>query len=114
MRRPPSSKIVEGRDPRHPSICCFHATYEAARVHHAWPLIAGAQPTIVEPDIVADFPSQFLQSLCERCTGGLPQWILSASHSITSSARLSNDCGTVRPSILAVLRLMIISTFVAC
>jgi len=27
-------------------------------------------------------------------------------HSITSSARLSNDCGTVRPSALAVLRLM--------
>src|SRR5258706_9912964 len=35
-------------------------------------------------------------------------------YSITSSARPSNDWGTVRPSILAVLRLMTISTFVAC
>ena len=35
-------------------------------------------------------------------------------HSITSSARLCTDCGTVMPSFLAVLRLMISSTFVAC
>ena len=35
-------------------------------------------------------------------------------YSITSSARLCTDCGTVRPSFLAVLRLMISSTFVAC
>src|SRR5262245_26070215 len=35
-------------------------------------------------------------------------------HSITSSARASSDAGTVRPSTLAVLRLMISSTFVDC
>ena len=35
-------------------------------------------------------------------------------HSITSSARPSSEGGTVRPSALAVLRLMISSTFVAC
>src|SRR5437660_695087 len=37
-----------------------------------------------------------------------------AIHSITSSARPSNVIGTVRPSALAVLRLMISSTFVDC
>src|SRR5262249_1756955 len=35
-------------------------------------------------------------------------------HSITSSARLSNGSGTVKPSAFAVLRLMINSIFVAC
>ena len=35
-------------------------------------------------------------------------------HSITSSARPSSVSGTVRPSALAVLRLMINSTFVDC
>src|SRR5262249_12612816 len=35
-------------------------------------------------------------------------------YSITSSARPSSEIGTVRPSALAVLRLMISSTFVAC
>ena len=37
-----------------------------------------------------------------------------AVHSITSSARPSSDIGTVRLSALAVLRLMISSTFVVC
>src|SRR6516164_3342776 len=36
------------------------------------------------------------------------------SHSMTSSARPSSVIGTVSPSALAVLRLMISSTFVAC
>src|SRR5262245_42298670 len=35
-------------------------------------------------------------------------------HSITSSARASSGSGTVRPSALAVLRLMTSSSFVAC
>src|SRR5437764_14564715 len=35
-------------------------------------------------------------------------------HSITSSARPSNGSGTVTPSVLAVLRLIINSTLVAC
>jgi len=35
-------------------------------------------------------------------------------HSITSSARSRIDCGTVRPSALAVLRLMTNSIFVIC
>ena len=35
-------------------------------------------------------------------------------HSITSSARMSRAVGTVRPSDLAVLRLMMSSIFVAC
>jgi len=35
-------------------------------------------------------------------------------HSITSSARTSRAVGIVRPSVLAVLRLMISSTLVAC
>jgi hypothetical protein len=35
-------------------------------------------------------------------------------HSITSSAATSNAVGTVRPSALAVLRLMISSIFVCC
>jgi hypothetical protein len=37
---------------------------------------------------------------------------LATFHSITSSARPSSESGTVRPSALAVLRLMINSTFV--
>jgi len=37
-----------------------------------------------------------------------------AIHSITSSARPISGSGIVRPSVFAVLRLMIISTFVAC
>src|SRR5215472_6662595 len=36
-----------------------------------------------------------------------------APYSITSSARRSRLCGTVRPRVLAVWRLMTISTFVA-
>src|SRR5262249_52410513 len=39
---------------------------------------------------------------------------LPSHHSITSSARASSVGGTVRPSALAVLRLMISSTFVDC
>src|SRR5205085_53138 len=35
-------------------------------------------------------------------------------HSITSSARCSSDCGTVRPSALAVFKLMTSSNFVGC
>src|SRR5260370_15444103 len=35
-------------------------------------------------------------------------------HSITSSARARTDCGTVRPSAAAVLRLMTNSNFVGC
>ena len=35
-------------------------------------------------------------------------------HSITSSALTSSDCGTVKPSALAVLRLMIRSNFRGC
>jgi hypothetical protein len=35
-------------------------------------------------------------------------------HWITSSARSSSDCGIVRPSALAVLRLITNSNFVAC
>jgi hypothetical protein len=35
-------------------------------------------------------------------------------YSIASSARASNESGTVRPSALAVLRLMYIATLVAC
>ena len=37
-----------------------------------------------------------------------------AAHSINSSARAKIDCGTVRPSALAVLRLMISEYFVGC
>jgi hypothetical protein len=36
------------------------------------------------------------------------------TYSITSSARASKDCGTVRPSVRAVLRLKTSSVFVAC
>src|SRR5512133_1255606 len=36
------------------------------------------------------------------------------THSITSSARASNDGGTVRPSALAVVRLMMRSNLVGC
>src|SRR5262245_53522542 len=36
------------------------------------------------------------------------------NHSITSSARPRSEMGTVRPSALAVLRLMISSTFTTC
>src|SRR5262249_12343416 len=39
---------------------------------------------------------------------------LAPPHSITSSARPSSGSGTVRPSALAVLRLIISSTLVAC
>src|SRR6516165_1255189 len=39
---------------------------------------------------------------------------LAAFHSITSSARPRSGNGIVRPSVLAVLRLMISSTFVDC
>src|SRR5216683_3005675 len=37
-----------------------------------------------------------------------------AAYSITSSARASSDCGTVRPSALAVLRLITSSNVVGC
>src|SRR5437764_8509860 len=35
-------------------------------------------------------------------------------YSITSSARIRNDCGTVRPSAVAVLRLITSSNLVGC
>ena len=41
----------------------------------------------------------------------VPDWGHSAGYSITSSARPSSGSGTVRRSVLAVLRLMISSTF---
>src|SRR5262249_33171326 len=37
-----------------------------------------------------------------------------ALHSMTSSARASNDCGTVRPSAWAVFRLITSSSLVGC
>jgi hypothetical protein len=40
--------------------------------------------------------------------------LITASHSMTSSARASSDCGTVRPSAFAVLRLMTSSKLVGC
>ena len=40
--------------------------------------------------------------------------IFAPPHSITSSARPSNEIGTVMPNALAVLRLMYNSTLVAC
>src|SRR5262249_38008559 len=43
-----------------------------------------------------------------------PRDELAAFHSITSSARPSSGSGTIRPSALAVFRLMISSTFVDC
>jgi hypothetical protein len=49
----------------------------------------------------------------ETANGSSPKK-LSPLHSITSSARARSDCGTVRPSALAVLRLMISSTLVDC
>jgi hypothetical protein len=52
-----------------------------------------------------------------QCTSSYLLWANSghrAIHSITSSARLCTDCGTVMPSALAVVRLMLSSTFVAC
>src|SRR6516225_3523493 len=39
---------------------------------------------------------------------------LAAFHSITSSARASNDCGTSSPRALAVIRLMTKSNLVGC
>src|SRR5207237_7583930 len=39
---------------------------------------------------------------------------LAPVHSITSSARASSDCGTVRPSAFAVLRLITNSNLVGC
>jgi hypothetical protein len=45
---------------------------------------------------------------------GLPKAGARLPYSITSSARISIDCGTVRPSSLAVLRLMTSSNRVGC
>jgi hypothetical protein len=43
-----------------------------------------------------------------------PEAAIRRPYSITSSARARMDSGTVRPSVLAVLRLMISSNFVGC
>ena len=43
-----------------------------------------------------------------------PEAAMRRPHSITSSARARSNCGTVRPSALAVFRLMISSNLVAC
>src|SRR5262249_13826310 len=56
------------------------------RVHHHWP----------------------------RRSAPKPRDELPPPHSITSSARSKIDCGTVRPSPVAVLRLILSSTFVDC
>jgi hypothetical protein len=58
--------------------------------------------------------------LCVRCNRPKPAAFLSPSnelppsHSITSSARASRFSGTVRPSALAVFRLMTSSNLVGC
>src|SRR5262249_46826064 len=50
-----------------------------------------------------------------RCRGAAEQRDeLATPHSITSSARNRNDSGIVRPSALAVVRLMIRSNLVGC
>src|SRR6516164_3948907 len=53
-----------------------------------------------------------MKLLCHGCKFGVSNSII--DHSITSSARTSRAVGIVRPSALAVLRLMISSTLVAC
>jgi hypothetical protein len=50
----------------------------------------------------------------ECATSGCEQSHQKANYSITSSARASNEEGTVRPSALAVLRLIASSSFVTC
>src|SRR5262249_1432936 len=61
-----------------------------------------------------DFP--LLRARRERPRGGAAEQRdeVATSHSITSSARPISGSGTVMPSALAVLRLMISSTFVDC
>src|SRR5262245_14576974 len=52
-----------------------------------------------------------------HCTSSCLLWAISrhcSVYSITSSARLCTDRGTVMPSVFAVLRLMISSIFVTC
>jgi hypothetical protein len=49
---------------------------------------------------------------CRRSTD--KRYELAPPHSITSSARAINDCGTLRPSVLAVLRLIASSNVVGC
>ena len=45
-------------------------------------------------------------TFCDICEGCITLLLSATSHSITSSARTSNDGGTVRPSAFAVLRLI--------
>src|SRR5258708_39111380 len=49
-----------------------------------------------------------------RATRLTPRGHRETAYSITASARARSDGGTVRPSVLAVLRLMTLSNFVGC
>jgi hypothetical protein len=78
-------------------------------------LVAHIAPSKVQPHVAAFSPPQVRKRLRERREAKLPQRIVflpPSDHSITSSARSKIDCGTVRPSALAVLRFTAISYFV--
>src|SRR5262249_37300897 len=66
--------------------------------------IAGIGPAGFGPQVAALAPSQLAERLCERREPGL----------ITSSARPISGSGTEMPNALAVFRLMMSSSFVAC
>ncbi len=55
---------------------------------------------------------QRIDEMCQKATHAPQQNDAGLTHSITSSARASSDGGTVRASALAVLRLIMSSTFV--
>jgi hypothetical protein len=57
-------------------------------------------------------PNDVIHELVIRCSAAEERDEPAPVHSITSSARASNVSGTVRPSALAVLRLMTSSNFV--
>jgi len=53
-------------------------------------------------------------TFCDICEGCITLLLSATPHSITSSALVSNVGGTVRPSALAVLRLITSSNLVGC
>jgi len=84
------------------SCCPFSAIYSSLRAG-TWPFL----PLAVAGRGPGDRGRARVGGLAVISTIGLP-----SSHSMTSSAWPSNNCGTVRPSALAVLRLITSSNLV--
>ena len=111
----PNVVITQGTKPRDNTLALDITEVAQARLQRRYPIRPGGGTTETKESDPRD-PRRLLRTRPEwpGRRGAEKRDERAARHSITSSARPSNVIGTVRPSALAVLRLMISSTFVDC